>query len=246
MEQFQTAVPWLQKLLPDGIPIPSATIITGPAGAGKPLVGAVLLDSWLKQGGTLVHLLINFNRDYSERLFLNFDRDFNKYSDKITYVEFDPEMDGLEKSAKNMLQANLLKADIFDAAIRQAKALLPESKLGPLVYGSALNMLLFSPTYGAGIHKKISAILQSRENYLFTIANNTFEEQVAEWESMADNLFFTHGTGIMRLGFKVLKLRDGRFNKEEVRVPLTEDELYTMHSEADTARKHLIPIIRKI
>ncbi len=246
MEEFQIAIPWLQKILPEGIPIPSATIITGPGGAGKPLIGAMLLDSWLKQGGTVVHLLINFDRDYSDRLLFNFDKDFNKYSAKIAYVEFDPEMDGLEKSAENLLRANLLKADIFDAAIRQAKALLPESKLGALVYGSALNMLLFSPTYGAGIFQKISTLLQSRGNYLFTIANNTFEEQVTEWESLADNLFFTHGTGIMHLGFKVLKMHSGRFSKEEVGVPLTEDELYTMHSEADTARKHLIPIIRKI
>ena len=246
MEQFKIAIPWLQKILPDGIPIPSSTIITGPGGAGKPLIGAMLMDSWLKQGGTVVHLLINFDRDYSDRLLLNFDKTFNKNSGRIAYVEFDPEMDGLEKSAENMLRANLLKADIFDAAIQQAKALLPESKLGPLVYGSALNMLLFSPTYGAGIFKKISTLLQSRENYLFTIANNTFEEQVAEWENRTDNLFFTHGTGIMHLGFKVLKLHRGRFSTEEVRVPLTEDELSTMHSEADTARKHLIPIIRKI
>lgn len=246
MEQFQIAIPWLQKILPEGIPIPSTTIITGPGGAGKPLIGAMLLDSWLKQGGTVVHLLINFDRDYSDRLLLNFDKDFNKDSSKIAYVEFDPEMDGLEKIDKNVLRANLLKADIFDAAIRQAKALLPESKLGALVYGSALNMLLFSPTYGAGIFQKISALLQSRENYLFTIANNTFEEQVTAWESLADNLFFTHGTGIMQLGFKVLKLHSGRFSKDEVGVPLTEDELYTMHSEADTARKHLIPVIRKI
>ena len=129
MEQFQIAIPWLQKILPEGIPIPSSTIITGPGGAGKPLIGAML---------------------------------------------------------------------------------------------------------------------QSRENYLFTIANNTFEKQVAEWESLADNLFFTLGTGIMHLGFKVLKLHSSRFSKEEIGVPLTEDELYTMHSEADTARKHLIPIIRKI
>jgi len=107
-------------------------------------------------------------------------------------------------------------------------------------------MLLFSPTYGSGIYQKILEILQSKDNYLFTIANNIFEEQVSVWEDMADNLFFMHGTGIMHLGFKILKMSEGRFNKDEIEVPLTEEELRTMRSEADTSRKHLIPMIRKI
>ncbi len=246
MNSYHIALPWMQQLLPDGIPFPSSTIITGPGGAGKPLISAMLSDAWLKQGGTLVHLLINFDQTYSEKLLMNFEKDLDTYSDNIVYVEFDPEMDGVKKSSKNMIRANLLKAENFDAAIKQAKEILPKSDLGPLVYGSALNMLLFSPTYGSGIHQKIVGLLQSKDNYLFTIANNTFEEQVSVWETVADNLFFTHGTGIMHLGFKILRMREGRFYKDEIKVPLTEDELRNIRSEADTSRKHLIPMIRKI
>lgn len=246
MNSYHLDLPWMQQLLPEGIPYPSSTIITGPGGAGKPLIGAALADAWLKQGGTLVHLLINFERTYSEKLLRNFEKDFDLYSDKIVYVEFNPEMNGVEKCDTNLIRANLLKAENFDAAVRLAKGILPESDLGSLVYGSALNMLLFSPTYGAAIHQKITELLQSGDNYLFTIANNSFEEQVAIWEDMADNLFLMHGTGIMHLGFKILHLRNGHFNKNEIEVPLTEDELRTMRSEADTSRKHLIPLIRKI
>jgi len=89
-------LPWIRQLLPDGIPIPSSTIITGPGGAGKPLIGAVLADAWLKQGGTLVHLLVNFDRTYSEKLLMNFEKDLETYSGKIVYVEFHPEKDGVE------------------------------------------------------------------------------------------------------------------------------------------------------
>lgn len=246
MKSYHIDLPWMHQLLPDGIPVPSSTIITGPGGAGKPFIGSVLADAWLKQGGTLVHLLINFDRPYSEKLLKNFEKDFDTYSEKIVYVEFNPEMEGVVKSGLNLIQANLLKAENFDTAIQQVKELLPKSDLGPLVYGSALNMLLFSPTYGLSMHHKIGELLQSQDNYLFTIANNTFDEQVAVWEDMADNLFFTHGTGIMHLGFKILRMCEGRFSKDEIEVPLTENELRSMRSEADTSRKHLIPLIRKI
>lgn len=246
MNSYHINLPWMQQLLPDGIPVPSSTIITGPGGAGKPLIGAVLADAWLKQGGTLVHLLINFDRAYSEKLLRNFEKDLDKYAGRIVYIEFDPEMEAVEKSGSNMLKANLLRPDNLDSAILQAKQLLPSSDLGSLVYGSALNMLLFSPTYGAEIHQKIVELLQSNDNFIFTIANNIFEEQIAVWEKMSDNLFFTHGTGIMHLGFKILRMSEGRFSKDEIEVPLTEDELRTMRSEADTSRKHLIPMIRKI
>ncbi len=246
MKSYQIDFPWMQQLLPDGIPVPASTIITGPGGAGKPLIGAVLADAWLKQGGTLVHLLINFDRGYSEKLLLNFYKDLDTYSDKIVYVVFDPEMDGVEKTGPDMVKANLLKPDNLDSAILQANQLLPSSDLGSLVYGSALNMLLFSPTYGAGIHQKIVELLQSNDNYLFTIANNSFEEQIAVWEKIADNLFFMHGTGIMHLGFKILRVSEGRFSKDEVGVQLTEEELSTMRAEADISRKHFIPTIRKI
>ncbi len=246
MEQFQANVFWLQKMLPAGIPFPSTTVITGPGGAGKPLIGAILVNSWLEQGGTLVHLLINFDRTYSEKLLRDFQLDLGKYADKIVFVEFDPELKGIRQSSENMLQANLLKAEVFQDAIRQAKALLPKSDLGSLVYGSALNMLLFSPTFSVSIHQKIKKIVQSGENYLFTIANNTFNEQATVWENEADNLFATHVTGIMRLGFRVLRLCKGDFNTNETAVPITENELRRIRLEADAARKNLIPMLRKI
>jgi len=246
MKSYHIDLPWMQQLLPDGIPISSSTIITGPGGAGKPLIGAVLAAAWLKQGGTLVHLLINFDRAFSEKLLLNFNKDLDIQSDKIVYIEFDPEMDGVEKSDLNRIRANLLKAEKFDTAIQQAKELLPKSDLGSLVYGSAMNMLLFSPTYGTEIHQKIGELLQSKDNYLFTIANSTFEEQVVVWEDMADNLFLMHGTGIMHLAFKIIRMRNSQFNNDEVKVPLTEEELRSIRLEAETARKHLIPGIRQI
>jgi len=246
MKSFQIKIPWMQQILTKGIPVPSSTIITGPAGAGKPLIGTLLADAWLKQGGSLIILMINFKRVYTEKLFLNLKTDLKQFADQTVYVELDLEIAGVEKSTANVLLANLLKPHNLMSAIRQAKELLPDSDLGTLVYGSALNMLLFSPTYAAQIHQTIVEILQSKDNYLFTIADNTFEELVSVWDGLADNLFFVHGTGIMQLGLKIIRMNNVSFNKNEVRIPISEKELRTIRAEAEMSRKHLIPMIRKI
>lgn len=243
---LMTGFKWLDALLPEGIPYPSSTIISGPGGAGKPLIGAMLIDAWLKRGGTLIYLLINSGLEYAQSLLQHFEKDIEKHSSQIVYVEFDPQMEGVEKIASNILRANLLKAENLDLAIKEAKIILPESDTGTMIYGNALNILLFSRTYGESIHKKFLSLIKSAENTLFTISNNVNEEQAEEWEDAADNLFFSHGKGIMQLGFKIEKMKEVAFSGKEVDVPLSEDELRSMRSEADKSRKHLIPMIRKI
>ncbi len=246
MNYWRTGFSWIDKLIPEGIPFPSSTIITGPAGSGKPIIGAMISNSWLKQGGTLVCLLINFKHKYIENLLNHFDKDIPSHKDRVIYIEFDPLIESLEKPGSHQLRANLLKPDNLDLALKEAKNILPESDPGSLIYGSALNMLLFSKTYGSVIHQKILALLNSSENSLFTIANNFFEEQATEWEEMADNLFYSHSTGIMHLGFKIIKMKEVSFHNHEVEVPLTEDELRSIRAEAEKGRQYLIPIIRKI
>lgn len=243
---FKSDLTWLDKLMPQGISIPSSNLISGPAGAGKPLVGAMFSDAWLKKGGTLIHLLINFKQDYAENLLKHFSPGLTGYEERIVFIEFDPQMDSVEKTGNNTIKANLLKPEHFDAALRIALRLLPQTELGALLYGSALNMLLFSATYGQVMHQKILQLLRSEQNSLFTISNNVTEEQTEEWENAADNVFYTHGTGIMHLAFKIVKMKETSFSNEEVEVPLSEDELYSIRTEAEQARMNLIPIIRRI
>lgn len=59
---------WFDKLLPEGLPVPSSTIISGPGGSGKPLLGAVILSVWLRRGGSTLIFLINSDRTYAEHL----------------------------------------------------------------------------------------------------------------------------------------------------------------------------------
>ncbi len=243
---FNSGIGWLDKLMPQGLPIPSSNLISGPAGAGKPLIGAMFADAWLKKGGNLIHLLINFKRSYGENLLRHFDPSLRGSEKRCVFIEFDPLMDTMEKRAPMALKANLLKPEVFDEALQTAASMLPDSDLGTLLYGSAMNMLLFSATYGQVVHQKILNLLQSGQNTMFTISNNILEEQIDAWEKAADNVFYTHGTGIMHLAFRIVKMKNTRFSDEEVQIPLSEDELYSIRTEAERARMNLIPIIRKI
>ena len=243
---FKSGLTWLDRLIPQGLVVPSSNLISGPAGAGKPLIGAMFCDAWLKQGGTLIHLLINFERQYAEKLLMHFNPGLTEYEKRVIFISFDPELEALEKTGDMFIKANLLKPEIFDRALNMARNLLPPAELGALLYGSALNMLLFSATYGQTVYQKILNLLKSGQNVLFTISDNVLEEQAEQWEEAADNVFYSHGTGIMRLAFRIEKMKKVNFKKEEVEVPLSEDELYSDRSEAEQARMNLIPVIRKI
>ncbi|MGD9898551.1 MAG: hypothetical protein AB7T22_05435 [Calditrichaceae bacterium] len=246
MKSLKIRQKWMEELMPSGIPVPSSTLISGPGGAGKPLIGAVIADAWLNQGGSLIHFLINFDRVYADKMLNLFNPDLEKYKDRIVYVEIDPLIEGIEKTNDVTLRGNLLIPENVDTAIREAKAMLPETESGSLIYASALNMLLFSKSYNQAIHDKFLEIIGGGENCMFTVATNTFEDQISQWENKADNLFYSRSTDQMRLGFSILRLKDNSYRSDEVEVPLTEDELVSIRAEANKARKHLIPVIKQI
>ncbi len=247
MKRIYSEIDWLKRQMPEGMVYPSSTIITGPAGAGKPLIGAMMVNDFLRHGIPLIYWLINFDRKYSSSLLERFNPDTTAYDDQIVYVEFDPQIEGVEKTGNNMFHANFLISENIDRSIKLGKTVLSNFESPPLIFGSALNMLLFSKTYADQIHRKIIDLLIDTDlNTMFTITNNIFEEQAHEWENAADNLFLCQGAGIMRLTFRILKMKDGEFIKDEMEVPLTEEELYNIRMEAEKARKHFIPMIRKI
>jgi len=202
--------------------------------------------AWLKQGGTLVHLLINFDHQYADKLLGHFSNNLNKYKKQIVYIEFDPLMQGVGKKESNFLRANLLNPENLDQALNEAKTILSKYADDSLIYGSALNMLLFSKTYNTKIHKKLLNKIDNGDNCLFTIANNTFEKQISKWEKTAHNLTYSHSNGKNHLGFKIVRMDDVLFKKDEVEIPLSEEEMSSIRLEANKARKHLIPVIKEI
>ena len=163
----------------------------------------------------------------------------------LNFIDFSPEIEDLQESDDNFLKANILKPDIWDQALAIARRKLGAKEPGNILYGAALNLLLFSNTYRDDVVEKLKTTLL-HDNCIFSVSTNVFTEKIAILEKAADNLMFARSEKPMKLLFKMQRMKNAPFFNDEARVPLSEQELKSLRSEAESARKHLIPIISKI
>ncbi len=250
MKKIKTGYEWLNKLLPEGFPVPSSTLISGPGGTGKPLVEFAFVSAWLKQGGSIIGLPLQyptkeFVRDAMMKLY---DVDINKYTDKVAYIQFDPTIDYMERLSENTFKANLLKPEVWDESIRTANKIVKDSEPGTMIFGSALNLLLFSPTYKNVMTRKLKTIIEKdkTKNYIFSISTSAFREDISVWENVADNLMFTRMEKPMKLFLRIEKMKGVEFSSEEIEVPISKETLNEIKVVAETTRKRMLPIIAKI
>jgi len=245
MRYFQPAYPWLKRILPDGMVIPSGTIITGPGGSGKLLVGAAFVTAWLKQGGNLVLILANATKEYTEQTLALFDLDASQYQDRILFAELHPDIDGVEVRQDNRIGINLVIPENWDALQEAAHRRLPETSLGTLYFGAALNLLLFLDTYRDAIMGKLTSFLQ-KNSTIFAVSNNVMKQAVRRLEETADNVMFSRTDREMQLYLKILRMKGVPFQTTEIAVPLPREELRRMRNAAEKHRKELITAIRNV
>jgi|GEM_PF-7012541 len=60
MTRFETDIDWLDAAIPEGLPVPSAAVISGPGEAGKPLLALGVVSSWLRAGGSVIAAPLQF------------------------------------------------------------------------------------------------------------------------------------------------------------------------------------------
>jgi len=241
---------WLDRLLPEGIPYPSATVISGPGGSGKPLIGLAIVYDWLRAGGSIVfipleHSNLEFIGKSLEKLY---DLNVEDYADKTAYIKFDPEIGELEKTSGDTLRANLVKPEVWDKVIGEANELVGESEIGIMFFGSALNLLLFSPTYGDKVLEKLVSIAKEHgeNSYLFTVSTSAYREKIRRLEQASENLMFARMEKPMELYLKIDRMLGVKFLGEEVKVPISREMLDEIKATADKTRKKAIPRIRRI
>ena len=250
MKKIKIRHEWLDRLMPEGLPVPSSTLISGPGGTGKPLIGFTFVSSWLEQGGSVVFVPLQYpSRDFTvttlKRLY---GIEIKNYADKVAFIKFDPAIRSMQKVSKDVIKANLLKPKVWEQSIENASSLVEQSELGTMIFGSALNLLLFSKTYKNSILKKLKETLEKNKNktYLFSVSTSAFREKIRILENAADNLMFTRMEKPMRLYLRITKMKEVKFLKEEVRVPLSKQVLQDIKEIAEATRKRMIPTIRRI
>ncbi len=248
MRVLHTQQDWFDRLLPDGLPIPSSTLLSGPGGSGKPLIGNVIAAAWLKQGGSVIFMSLQ----YPDHSFIKAGLskvahlDLDDYTDRVVFIELDATIDTMTEPDDNRFRANVVKPDVWDRAIERASSMLPP---GILIFSSALNLLLFSPTYGAGILEKMKAAAQGaqRFTYLFSASTTAKAEEIAELEAVVDNLIMTRSVkSPFRLYMQVIRSKGNVHFLGEIEVPFSAELLTDVKEIADHSRKKVIPIVSKL
>ena len=241
---------WFDRLMPEGLPIPSATLLSGPGGSGKPLIGNVLVAAWLRQGGSVVFMSLQYP-DHSfiaASLKSVTQLDLDDYQDKVAFIELDASLEDMTPAAGNHFKANLVKPEVWDAALERACGMVPALGPGILVFASALNLLLFSPTYGRSILEKIKATIGDHKcTYLFSTSTTAKAEEIAELEAITDNLIMTRSERRpFRLYMHIKRMKNVPFLSDEIEVDIPANVLLEVKEVADYSRKRIIPLISKI
>jgi len=251
MDHLFTQQDWFDQLLPEGLPIPSLTLLSGPGGSGKPLIGNVITASWLRQGGSVVFMSLQYP-DHSfivEGLKKISQLDLDSYQDRIAFIELDPTLKKLTPAEGNRFKANVVKPDVWDAAIEQACQMVPEEGPGILIFASALNLLLFSPTYKDGILEKMKEAARGDQNrtYLFSASTTAKAEEIKELEAAANNLIMTRGTkSPFQLYMQIERIGGVNYISDEIEVPFSADVLMGVKEVADHSRKKVIPQVSEL
>ena len=250
MKSIKIEERWLEKLLPEGFPYPSSTLISGPGGTGKPLVELAFVAAWLKSGGSMIGIPLQYpTMEFVETTMSKlYNIKLKNYQRKTAMIQFEPHIDEYKNMGNNILKANLLKPSVWNKVIRIADNIIEKSDLGTMVFGSTLNLLLFSPTYKDSIIRNLEDVIKNDKSktYIFSVSTSAFADEIKLWEKAADNLMFTRMEKPMRLFFKITKMKGVNFSRDEMNIPISKEALMDIKDIAEATRKRIIPEIMKI
>lgn len=251
MKYLKTNIDWFDKIMPNGLELNTLTVITGPGGSGKPLIGEAFVSAWLKAGGSIAFMSLQYpSTDFIyESVKSVTGLDLNQYKDQIIFFQLDTSINDIEKVDSNIYKANLVIPEIWEKAISISKESLPNNSVGRLIFSSALNLLLFSPTYGQKILEKvITTVKNDKSNtYMFSVSTSAKSEEIAKLEEIADNLFISRSEKPpFKLFMRVIRSKNNDHLIDEIQIPIAPETLNHIKGVADHSRMRVVPEISKI
>lgn len=241
---------WLKDIMPEGFPYHESTLISGPGGSGKPLVGLGFVYDWLRNGGNVIFIPLQYPDTKFVKTSLKelYDLNLEKYEENIGYIQFNPEMDDWEQINSRKIKANLLKPEVWELTMEELEKNFQDKDPGTLVLASALNLLLFSPSYKKPILDKLESLLSQEKNrsYLFTVSTSAFREKIRRWEETSDNLMFTEMNDEKELFLRLEKLQNNQIDEREIKVPINKGMLKQIKEVAEQVREDKIPKLKSI
>lgn len=230
MKKLKIQPDWLQEAFPQGLPVPSSTVLTGPLGAGKPIIAQALVSSWLEEGGGLIAAPLQFpdRRFLSKNLKELYGLDLKDYKQRLVYVQFDPTIDSIDEINQHQLKANLVKPANWNTVINKARKMIPNNELGLMFLSTALNLPLFSPTYSDSLMDKIHQLFTKNESitHVTCVSTSMLEEKIEKVAEMADNLIKAYiSKEPKRLRFRVKRTKNAEFLEDELEAPFSQEML---------------------
>jgi len=251
MGQLKIDEHWAREIFPDGISFPSSTIISGKGGSGNPLVELSFVAEWLRKGGKAVGIPLQYpTSDFLKNSLWKLNGlDVKDYQGQLMFVQFDPDLEEMEETNHEELRVNLLLSDMWDQMLDKTyKMLNINFDENVLIFGSALNMLLFAPKYKQESLFNIKSLLENTQNftYLFTVSNNVMGEDIAVWEKAANNLLFTEMNKEKQLFIYAERINDKDLNTNKYEIDIKPETLDEIKGIAEKNRKSLIPKLKKL
>lgn len=251
---YRTGLDWFDPLIPDGMPVPSSILISGPSGTGKPFVGLAIAASWLRQGGRVIFIPVHssypalFDRGLLDLYGLSL-KDFpESHFFILVDTDLDPHEQAVESFGCNTIRSNLVNPQAWREALAVASASLEGE--GPiLVFASALNLLLLSPSYGEQLFLMLLDTVRNPMGwtYLFTISSSILLKKSIILEQAADHLFIMNPVPRQRyVHLRAARIRNVAFRRDAVPVPVMPDFFEDLKNEAVASRRILIPRVGSI
>lgn len=248
MNTVQLKYSWLSDVLPEGWPYPSSTVLSGPMGAGKPLIAGAFLSSWLQNGGSIISMPLQFPDPAftTQNMKDLYHFDMNKYQEQMVFVSFNPEIDGVHQQKERHLEADLVIPENWYEVIRQSKALLPSDD-GILLFSTAINLPLVADRYADPLLEMFHQLFTdpSGMSYLFALSTSMVNDRAGQVTEMADNLVDGYISRDNKLRFEILRMKGVEFRKGEQQVPFGARNLQDAEERAKKYRVAPVHLIKK-
>lgn len=251
---FSAGLSWFDSILPSGIPIPSSILISGPSGTGKPFAGLAITGSWLQQGGRVIFIPIHsaYPQLFETGLRALIDRPLQQFPESHFFILFDPDMEPKEQNLEvvggNAIRCNLLNPRVWQEALGLATASM-EGKGPILVFASALNLLLLSPSFGDQLFLMLLDTIRNTRGwtYLLAISSSILVEKAIILEQASDHLFLMKRLPRdRRIFLRAARVRGADYHNTAVPLPGLPDLVEDLKDEAVASRRLLIPKVSKI
>lgn len=246
---YHSDIDWLKKLFPNGLKTNESTLISGKGGTGKPLIEFALVVSWLKAGGSAIGIPMQYPslEMVNESIKKLYDINLEDYKKQIAFISFNPNIDDIRVVDSQIIEANLIKPKRWESAVLKASEHLNPNQMGIMIFGSALNLLLFNDHYLEYTTNLVEEILMdSKYTILFTVSNNVYPERIKRWEEKADNLLIADLSEDNCLNLHVIKMKSVDYRDNDTLVPIDQTTLSEIEHIARLSRNKNIECIKKI